>query len=57
MPSVGAGPFSIRINRPEPIKLEDGQRVIVSYWSWKKMGYTRKLITISKEGDVDVKIL
>lgn len=57
MTSFRFGPFSFGIPRPDAIKLVAGERVIVSYWSWKRFGYVRKLISICDDGDVDVKIL
>jgi len=57
MTSFGIGPFSFGIPRPEAIKLIAGESVIISYWSWRKFGFVRKLVYVCDDGDVDVTVL
>lgn len=35
------------------IKLNEGETILLRYWSWKKFGYIRKALTL-KDGKVEV---
>lgn len=37
-------------------KVKEGDKLILRYWSWRKFGFIRKLLTIKKDS-VEVEIL
>jgi len=50
--------FSLGIIKKESIApLEEGKPIILRYWSWKKMGFIRKIVTLKKDGSVEVSVI
>lgn len=54
MTNFGLGPFSFGSPRPEPIKLNKGDSVIISYWSWRKFGWKQKMITLDSSRNLTI---
>ena len=47
--------FNIKKEFEIPLEVKNGQ-YLLKIWSWKKLGYVRKLLTVS-DGKVDIKVL
>lgn len=50
--NIGLGPFSFGMHRPEPVKLNKGESVLISYWRWWPPGWKQKLITLDSDRNV-----
>lgn len=57
MTTFGLGSFGFGVRRPYEMILKKGESVLISEWSWRKMGFVRKLVMIDLDGNVDVKTL
>jgi len=57
MTFLGFGPFGFGIRRPYELVLKKGESAIISEWNWRKFGFTRKLVQIDSEGNVNVRRL
>lgn len=57
MTEIRLGPFGFGIPRPESVKLKRGENIIIAYWSWRKFGYIRKLISIDVDNNVSIQPL
>ena len=49
--------FSFGISKNDnEIKLKEGETILLRYWSWRKLGYVRKALTLV-DGKVEVQRL
>ncbi len=57
MTTFGFGSFGFGVRRPYEMILKKGESVLISEWSWHKLGFIRKLVQLDSEGNVTVKKL
>ena len=57
MTQFNLGIFGLGVKRPYELVLKKGENALISEWSWKKLGFVRKLIQIDNSGEVKVTVL
>ena len=57
MTTFGFGAFGFGVRRPYEMIIKKGENVLISEWSWKKLGFIRKLVQLDSEGNLTVKKL
>lgn len=57
MTTFSFGAFGFGVRRPYEMIIKKGESVLISEWSWRKLGFIRKLVQLDSEGNLTVKKL